>query len=345
MLSNRMNRERRSVHSNYARASAKRDNYTVGWVCALPLERAAAEAMLDYRYQDDNDTMYTLGRIGDHDVVIACLPAGQTGTNAAAAVAAKMMSTFQKIRFGLMVGIGGGVPSSEVDIRLGDVVVSQPGNGNGGVVQYDFGKTRPGEFEQTGFLNAPPPVLLSALSKLQAEHAAGNTKLSQYLSMVPNTPVPPRESMMADVLFESSYVHVPGPTCDRCSKENLVSRKPRNQEIAVHYGTIASGNQVMKDGITRDKLSSTFGRVLCFEMEAAGLMNSFPCLVIRGVCDYADSHKNKVWQRFAAASAAAYAKEILTVIPATEVEEAPVVDDAIKAVRQAYFHGGMEFRR
>jgi nucleoside phosphorylase len=90
-----------------------------------------------------------------------------------------------------------------------------------------------------------------------------------------------------------------------------------SQGIAVHYGTIASGNQVMKDGITRDRISSELGHVLCFEMEGAGLMNSFPCLIIRGVCDYADSHKNKSWQPFAAATAASFAKEVLSVLPAT----------------------------
>jgi len=89
----------------------------------------------------------------------------------------------------------------------------------------------------------------------------------------------------------------------------------------VHYGTIASGNQVIKDGVTRDMLSSELGGVLCFEMEAAGLMNNFSCLVIRGICDYSDSHKNKSWQHYAAATAAACAKEILSLIPALEVEE------------------------
>jgi hypothetical protein len=55
-------------------------------------------------------------------------------------------------------------------------------------------------------------------------------------------------------------------------------------------------------------------------MEAAGLMESFPCLVIRGICDYSDSHKNKQWQEYAAATAAAYAKELLSVIPASEIK-------------------------
>jgi nucleoside phosphorylase len=59
--------------------------------------------------------------------------------------------------------------------------------------------------------------------------------------------------------------------------------------------------------------------VLCFEMEAAGLINSFPYLVIRGICDYADSYKNKRWQPYAAGIAAVYAKELLLVIPAVNI--------------------------
>src|SRR6202035_4387939 len=82
-----------------------------------------------------------------------------------------------------------------------------------------------------------------------------------------------------DILYESAYSHAGGPTCDRCSKERVIERTPRvSQEAVIHYGTIASGNQVMKDGIIRDRLSAEFGGVLCFEMEAAGLMNNFPCL-------------------------------------------------------------------
>jgi len=86
----------------------------------------------------------------------------------------------------------------------------------------------------------------------------------------------------------------------------------------------------MRDGATRDHISSEFGEVLCFEMEAAGLMNSFPCLVIHGICDYADSHKNKRWLPYAAGTAAAYAKELLLVIPAADVVKAQTVDKATR---------------
>lgn len=305
-------------------------DYTVGWVCALPIELAAATRMLNEKHQellqDANDTnLYTLGRIGDHNTVIVCLPAGLTGTNSAAAAVMQMKSRFTSIRFGLMVGIGGGVPSDEADVRLGDVVVSKPNMHYGGVVQYDFGKTTQNGFVRTGFLNTPPTILLNALAKLQANHSRGRNNISVFLSALSHVPEFAREKAGPDLLFEPTYNHVGGPTCKKCSKDRLLERNPRgNQEVMVHYGTIASGNQVIKDGITRDKLSSEIGGVLCVEMEAAGLMNSFPCLVIRGICDYADSHKNKRWQPYAAATAAAYAKEVLSVIPAAELDDARI---------------------
>ena len=92
----------------------------------------------------------------------------------------------------------------------------------------------------------------------------------------------------------------------------------------------------MRDGATRDRISLEFGGVLCFEMEAAGLMNEFPCVVIRGICDYADSHKNKQWQEYAAATAAAFAKELLTTIPPSQVNDTRTVGEVVfKAVSEA----------
>ena len=298
------------------------EDYTVGWVSALPVELAAAAELLDEEHedipQDSNDTnLYTLGRIGEHNIVIACLPAGRIGTNSAAAVAVQMQAKFTSIRFGLMVGIGGGVPSDKSDIRLGDVVVSQPYMQHGGVVQYDFGKTTPSGFVRTSFLNTPPTILLSALVKLQANTTRRRSVLPEYLSALCCIPEFARGNAGPDILFESTYSHVGGPTCENCSIDRLLERTKRGSpEIMVHYGTIASGNQVIRDGVIRDRLSSELGGILCFEMEAAGLMNSFPCLVIRGICDYADSHKNKRWQPYAAATAAACAKEVLSFIPA-----------------------------
>jgi nucleoside phosphorylase len=312
----------------------RREEYTVGWVCALAVELAAAQEMLDDEHDtppcDAHDTnIYSCGRVGEHNIVIACLPEGQIGTNSAAAVAMQMKSTFKSIRFGLMVGIGGGVPSEEADVRLGDVVVSKPHKVHGGVVQYDSGKATPSGFERTGFLNTPPTVLLNAVANLRAKHIRGRSQLLKHLAKLDSLLEFARDAAGSDVLFEARYNHVRGATCSTCSKEFAVARAARRQVVIVHHGTIASGNQLIKDAAERDRVSDDLGGVLCFEMEAAGLMNSFPCLVIRGICDYADSHKNKRWQAYAAGTAAAYAKELLSVLPAAEVVRTRRAEDAI----------------
>ncbi len=225
-------------------------------------------------------------------------------------------------KIGLMVGIGGGVPSRENDIRLGDVVVSKPAKKHPGVLQFDLGKTvREGKFEHTGSLNKPPSVLLTALSKLEAGKEREGSHISEHLSVMVSK-YPRMKSEYTNqgqehvVLFEAKYEHVgSGSTCDHCDDNRQINRPARDGNgPVIHYGLIASGNQVMRDAITRDKLRRELDDILCFEMEAAGLMDDFPCLVIRGICDYADSHKNKRWQKYAAAVAAAYAKELLCVI-------------------------------
>jgi nucleoside phosphorylase len=319
-----------------ARRQLRREEYTVGWICALPVELAAAQELLDEEHEDlerdeHDDNLYSLGRVREHNVVIVCLPAGLMGNNPAAAVATQMRSTFRSVRFGLMVGIGGGVPSEDADIRLGDVVVSQPHQGYGGVIQYDFGKATPSGFQRTGFLNAPPTILLGAVNKLRANQLRRRTELLGHISKLSHLQGFTGEVAGPDVLFDAAYNHKQGPTCRSCSADRQVDRQPRsNEEPVVHYGTIASGNQVIKNAAERDTVSKEFGGVLCFEMEAAGLMNSFPCLVIRGICDYADSHKNKTWQAYAAGAAAACAKEVLSLIPPAEVAKARTVDETIK---------------
>jgi nucleoside phosphorylase len=317
----------------------RRNEYTVGWVCALPVELAAAQEMLDEEHRglerdpDNNDeNVYALGSIGGHNVAIVCLPAGRIGNNPAAAVSTQMRATFKAIRFGLMVGIGGGVPSAEADVRLGDVVVSQPDKVHAGVVQYDMGKTTLSGFERTGSLNSPPQVLLSAVAQMRANELRERSQLLTHVSKLERIAKFQRIKAGPDILFEAAYDHVGGHTCDQCSVDRQEVRQPREseeKEVVVYYGTIASGNQVIRSAADRDRLSAELGGVLCFEMEAAGLINSFPCLVIRGICDYADSHKNKRWQPYAAATAAACAKEVLSFIPAAEMAKTHPVGEAI----------------
>ncbi|KJK63626.1 Ankyrin repeats 3 copy [Aspergillus parasiticus SU-1] len=166
--------------------------YAVGWIAALPHERAAAKAMLDtvhapprHKHAKDHNS-YTLGSIngpnGEHNVVIASLPSGRYGTVTAATSAKQMLSSFPSIKFGLMVGIGGGIPSDNHDIRLGDVVVSQPTGAFGGVRQYDCGKVTAYGFEECGALNCPPEALLNAMGELQSNHEMmGGTSIPDFL--------------------------------------------------------------------------------------------------------------------------------------------------------------------
>lgn len=303
------------------------DDYTIGWICALPLELATARAMLDQVHPalpnigNDNNS-YVLGQICDHNIVIACLPTGVYGTTSAVTVATMMMASFRQIRFALVVGIGGGAPSQCADIRLGDVVVGTPSHNSGGVVQYDVGKSlQDGSLQRTSSVNRPPALVLTALSSLRSYHTMDNSRIPEYISeMVARHPRLSTKfthhGQLQDQLFEAQYEHIDGEaTCDLCDPSRLVARPPRaEKDPVIHYGLIASGDMVLKSGEFRDKLARDCG-VLCFDMGAAGLMNSLPCLVIRGICDYADSHKNKQWQGYAAATAAAYAKELLSVIP------------------------------
>ncbi len=78
----------------------------------------------------------------------------------------------------------------------------------------------------------------------------------------------------------------------------------------IHIGRMASGDSVMKSGEHRDQIARQ-QNVIAFEMEGAGAWDEVPCIVIKGVCDYADSHKNKLRQPFAAATAASVMKAVL----------------------------------
>ncbi|KAL4784900.1 purine and uridine phosphorylase [Aspergillus varians] len=303
------------------------NDYTIAWICALPIEAAAARVMLDKFHplppQSTDPNAYVVGELNGHHIVIALLPAGVYGTVAAATVVSSMRSTFPRLQFGLMVGIGGGVPGNQNDIRLGDVVVSKPGVNHSGVIQYAYGKAvQDGQFEQTGTLNKPPLVILTHINQLQAKRmASGKDDIPQIIQRVLDEHPSMKESFSPpeqhpDYLFHSSYRHANNDEdCGKCDPEQLVKRDLRDIKAPyIHYGLIASADQVMKDSETRDRLAQQHG-ILCFEMEAAGIMDQLPCLVIRGVCDYCDSHKNKEWQEYAALTAAAYARALLEAVP------------------------------
>ncbi|KAJ5957538.1 hypothetical protein N7501_011817 [Penicillium viridicatum] len=325
------------------------DLYTVGWIAALVIERAAAIAMLDERHDQPStftqhpadSNVYTWGKMGKHNIVIASLPVGVYGTVSAATTAMSMLSSLPQIKISLLVGIGGGIsrPTEGRDIRLGDIVVSQPQGTTGGVVQYDLGKARSHDkWERTGFLAMPPRVLLNALGSLQAEHELEDSRVPELLRGMQKLKRGPGgysyQGSENDRLFKAPYNHIDGHNCRTCDENEIVVREKRDTtDPVVHYGTIASGNCLVKDAVTRDRiLEDLDGDCICFEMEAAGLMNHFPCLVIRGICDYADSHKNDQWQRYASIVSAAYGKELLGYVPTSGLQESQRAVDLLKSM-------------
>ena len=166
------------------------DEYSVGWISALAIERAAATAMLDEEHAQPRNfeqasmdsNSYAWGSISGHNVVIASLPAGVYGNTPATAAAMHMLASLPRIKFGLMVGIGAGLPSKAHDIRLGDIVVSQPDGKCGGVIQYELKKsTNGGREERRGLLNSPPPLLLTALNHLRARHDLEDSQVPKFL--------------------------------------------------------------------------------------------------------------------------------------------------------------------
>ncbi|EXA31454.1 hypothetical protein FOVG_17232 [Fusarium oxysporum f. sp. pisi HDV247] len=308
------------------------EDYTIGWICALQEEFEAACRMLDEELEgletsDINDNTYVFGRIHEHNVVIGCLPDGRYGIGSAAVVSRDMVRSFPSLKFALMVGIGGGAPTPDRDIRLGDVVVSVPQGKLGGVIQYDFGKRLPdGRFLLTGQMNSPPEVLLGVVPEMRRRHNDPRKpdKILEHLKLMDDMPEYQRPA--EDRLYRADYEHKSGINCASCATNGLEERPLRvtKRAVTVHYGIIASANSVMKNAEERDKYARDPElNVLCFEMEAAGLMSNFPCLVIRGICDYSDSHKNDDWHRYAALAAAAYTRELLYILKPRKVATLP----------------------
>ncbi|KAK6860609.1 hypothetical protein PG995_004245 [Apiospora arundinis] len=320
----KLNDPSRGEPANYTLPSAlSHADYTIAWICALHLELAASRAMLDEQHEslaanDGDHNAYVLGRIAKHNVVMVALPAVYGKVNAAA-VSTDLKRSFPNIKATLMVGIGGGAPG-EADLHLGDVVVGTR------VMEYDLGKvTNDGQFEHTAIPKLPSSRLLSYIVNLRSEHGRNRSSLrSQELMRTRLCDY--RRPTQPDRLFQASYQHPPdATTCDDCNGNKLQPRQRRLTDgFWIHYGVVASGDSVIKDAHKRDAVSRSL-QAMCFEMEAAGIMDSLKCLPIRGICDYSDSRKNKAWQDYAAATAAAYARELLETIPSLTAGHVPPI--------------------
>ena len=309
------------------------EDYTIGWISALPKrELVVAIQMLDVKHPPPprqnlyDDYGYTYGSIKNdyvvHNIVIACLPAGMPGKVSAARVVQPMKQTFPNLKIFLLVGIAGGVPrnapaeDSLDDIHLGDVVVGwAEQTGVPSVLEYDLRRHHgPQDYTFLSFPDKPSRPLLGALGHMLAERELDKGQFHKHLVRCRKPagkfchPGPDK-----DILFEADYAcHSQNGECKGCDRSRLVTRAPRTTNQPVfHQGTILTGDSVMQCAKERDFLSRKYHDAMAFEMEAAGFIDLTHGLVIRGISDYADSHKNSLWQNYAAATAGSFAKELL----------------------------------
>jgi len=308
--------KRQKIFDSNAENDLQYDRYTIGWICMLPTEMAAALAMLDERHDElprrlDDTNNYRHGSIGSHNIVIVCSPQERYENNATATVFNNLIRTYPSIRHALMVGIGGAAPAAK-DIRLGDIVVGTK------VVEYDLGKSLPGgETHRTAILKSRDDFLWTAVMNLRASHELHATRIPAILQKQMQSGGLYDRPCAPDLLIQASSKHnSPIVDCQSCDQSHLEGRDARGFcEPKIHYGTIASSNQVFQNAAIGNRATQELDAI-CLEMEAASLrIEGFPCLAIRGVSDYSDPHKAKDWQKYAAAVAAAYARELLETLP------------------------------
>jgi nucleoside phosphorylase len=308
------------------------EDYSVAWIAVLPIEAQAAYGMLDSKHDGHfesvrgDDYIYIGGSINGHNVVIATWPEGQNyGVGWAAALVNQVKARFPNIWFALLVGVAAGLPNlspkppgKKRDIRLGDVLVCVPGQASYGIVQYDLGRDTEEGFETNNRQAETPAIVRSAIGNIKLTKPkpfkSGSVFAGYLTTFLENDEDGEFScpSQQEDQLFE-------GAAEDRMTPK-LVERMARDESerTRVWFGNIGSGNSLMRNPQRRDDLRDKYD-LIGLEMEAAGVMNTLPTGVIRGVCDYGDGQKNKIWQPYAAAVAAAYAKGILCTITPKEI--------------------------
>ncbi|OQE31323.1 hypothetical protein PENSTE_c001G06564 [Penicillium steckii] len=273
------------------------DECSIVWLCPLEIELQAAIAMLHNVSEEipprarGQNVVYTIGDIGPHRVAVVGYYQEQ-GLAASGSMAAEVLRDLRNLQLGVLVGIAGGIPSSTHDMQLGDVAVAVPEGDRPGVVGYDLVKVEDDDkFELKHWQNSTHPLLRSVIDKVRAH---GDLRFRRHLQVVNRLPKFQRPDSLTS---------------------NIDCAYPK-----VQYGTILSGNMVVKSESKRGELRDLYGGI-AVEMEAAGMMTRLPVAVIRGISDFADSYKSKEWQPYAAITAAAYAKEVLLSLPYEPREE------------------------
>lgn len=347
---------------------AGRGDFHIAIICALPHEADAVTLVFDQFWDDNGDlygradgdtNTYTTGRMGNYDVVLVVLP--NMGTSAAAAAAVNFRSSYSGLKLTFLVGVCGGVPTiGECDAFLGDVVISKS------IIQYDYGRQYPGSFEvkkttddSLGRANKDIRSLLASF-EMELSRERLQTKAREYLRLLQSAAVRKRRradyrypGLAEDRLFQPKYAHKHQLSCELCAAESvtfcelaskasctdmkcdeaeLVAREYHREDghytPEIFIGRVGSGNVVMKSGEDRDRIAAVHS-CIAFEMEGAGAWEEVPCIIVKGICDYADSHKNKKWQNFASATAASVTKAML---------ERYILDDGLRGTTRYGAH-------
>ncbi|RAL11558.1 Pfs, NB-ARC and TPR domain protein [Aspergillus homomorphus CBS 101889] len=325
-----------------------RADFAIAIICALPLEADAVEGLFDEHYdrlgqhygkQPGDANAYLTGRIGQHDVVLSYMPG--MGKGSAASVTSSLRVSYTGIQLALLVGIcqGAPSPSKHQEIFLGDVIISDS------VIEYDFGRRYPGGFRRkTGVLDAlgrPDREIRTLLNGLRGSRPSAElqTQVLRHLRTLQQLEERWEHPGVDDVLFDASVIHrhhelgsgvrcccLEGGSlndvcedaldmcCDElgCDRNQVIRCRNRLEadKVATHIGTVASADTVMKSGKHRDEIVKK-EKMIAFETQGAGVWDNVSCIIIKGVCDYADSHKIESWQAYAAATAASAAKAFL----------------------------------
>lgn len=289
-----------------------KEKVTIGIITALPTEFAAVQQMLteaveEYDMHHDKGNRYLIALLKSADKkehYISLVLCGE-GNNNAAIRCTEMIDYFPNVKFIIMCGIAGGIPSSqnpEDHVRLGDIVVSTD------VLQYDYGKETDNGFELKAIRGKVAASLQKAINKIKTEailgHEDWHVKLDEYAKNAFAKP-----DVNEDKLYDEkgSLIHHPYDS-------------KRTSYPKVHFGTIASANVVQKKASKRDEIRDKYGAKAA-EMEGSGIVDAswngnVGFVIVRGICDYCDSHKNNIWQGYAAVVAAAYTIHIIENMPA-----------------------------
>lgn len=311
-------------HSSLARVRRRQfSDYNIVFFCPLVVEQQAACLMLDEIHDDEpprnigQTIAYTFGRIASYNVAIAAYPGGEAGIGISGSMVTEAQRDFGKhLEFGVLLGIGAGTPSSKRDIRLGDVAVAYPNKDNGGIVGYDMKKV-----EETGevikqWQHATDPTLRSAMNKIQVHEDRAGHDFRRHLEVLRDHPKFRRPLSRA---LSSEFAESP------------TRRSLNNTSPEVHYGTILSGNAVIKMKAVRDDLRDKWDSI-AIEMEAAGITSRLGVAVVRGISDFADSNKNDDWHGYAAIVAAAYAKELVIKLGSVQRKQGDISPESVISI-------------